>query len=121
GGAGASGGSGPTCNGTLELPGPPLTILGTFPYAAATADLNNDGKPDMAVANYDDKDVSVLFNDGHGVFGGKTDYAAGGQPAAIVAADLNGDGKPDLAVANSGDSTVSVLINQGAGTFAGKV
>ena len=81
----------------------------------AAADLNGDGKPDLAVANNSSDTVSVLLNNGNGTFAAQVDYATGSGPISVAAADLNGDGKPDLAVANSNSSTVSVLLNNGNG------
>ena len=66
----------------------------------AAADLNGDGKPDLAVANSGGDTVSVLLNNGDGTFAAKVDYPTGTRPLSVAAADLNGDGKPDLAVAN---------------------
>jgi hypothetical protein len=72
------------------------------------------------VRNGDDL-VSVFFNQGGGVFGGKVDYHVGVTPEGIAIGDLNGDGKLDLAVTswgeNSSHGAVSVLLNEGNGTF----
>jgi hypothetical protein len=35
---------------------------GSFPYSVAVGDFNGDGKPDLAVANSDSNNVSVLIN-----------------------------------------------------------
>jgi len=92
------------------------------------ADLNNDGKLDMVVANPDDGDVSILLNTtapgGAQPSFSTTTIAVGPQPCAVAAADLNADGKADLSVTNSGDGTVSVLLNgtppaAGTPTFTG--
>ena len=43
--------------------GPQTTFgAGSGPYSVAVGDLNGDGKPDLAVANYNDNNVSVLLN-----------------------------------------------------------
>ena len=83
----------------------------------AIGDLNGDGRPDLAAANYAANTVSVLLGNGDGTFGAKTDFATGTSPRSVAIGDLNGDGKPDLAVANSGSNTVSVLLGNGDGTF----
>jgi hypothetical protein len=76
------------------------------------ADLNGDGKPDLAVTNFGRATVSVLLNKGNGTFAARTYYSTGAGPASIAAADLNNDGRPDLAVANnSASNSVSVLLN----------
>lgn len=55
---------------------------------------------DLATANSNTNNVSVLDGDGTGAFGTKTDFATGGsQPSAVTSADFNGDSKPDLATA----------------------
>ncbi len=79
--------------------------------SVAAADLNGDGKVDLAVANWAHASVSVLLNNGDGTFGNKVDSPTGGGPISVAAADLNDDGKLDLAVANPSSNTVSVLFN----------
>ena len=80
------------------------------------ADFNNDGKLDLAVADYGAAKLSVFLGNGDGTFGTRGDYAVGSNPYFLAAADLNGDGKLDLAVANYSSATVSVLVNKGDGT-----
>ena len=53
---------------------------GTSPAAVAVGDFNRDGKPDLAVANSDSGNVSVLLNGGTGTFGAAANYAAGTAP-----------------------------------------
>jgi hypothetical protein len=96
---------------------------GPRPWSVAIGDLDNDGRPDLAVSNYSGSTVSVLRNSGNGTFAAKTDYAAGPQPRPVAIGDLDGDGRPDLAFANAGSdplygNTLSVLLNLGNGTFA---
>jgi|SRR5882762_2024645 len=52
---------------------------GSAPFSVAIGDLNGDGKPDMAVANYSSRAVSVLLGRGDGRFAAKVDYETGGQ------------------------------------------
>ncbi|HET9326610.1 MAG TPA: VCBS repeat-containing protein, partial [Candidatus Eisenbacteria bacterium] len=80
---------------------PPVSYsTGNGPFSVAIADLNADGKPDLAVANSYSGAVSVLLGNGDGSFGPKTDFSAGMGPHSVAVGDLNRDGKPDLAVAN---------------------
>lgn len=95
--------------------GTPLTIpVGNQPVAIVAGDFNNDGKLDLAVANFGDSTITLLLGNGDGtstqVSG--SPFSVGQGPYAITAADFNGDGKLDLAVANLGGGTVSILLQQ---------
>src|SRR4030095_2927130 len=48
-------------------------VAGTSTNWVSIGDLNGDGKPDLAVANYGANTVSVLLGNGAGGFGAKTD------------------------------------------------
>ena len=80
------------------------------------ADLNGDGKADLAVAS--GTGVSVLLNNGNGTFGAPASYGSGTNPVSVAAADLNGDGKIDLAV--GGANRASVLLNLGQRHLCGR-
>jgi uncharacterized protein (TIGR03437 family) len=84
----------------------------------AIADLNGDGKLDLAVSADTGNNVTILLGNGDGTFRtGSTISAESGQnPAAVIAADFNGDGHLDLATANE-NGTVSILLGHGDGTF----
>jgi len=89
---------------------------GSSPYSVAIGDIDGDGKPDLAVANYDSNTVSVLRNTGSSGsigFATKVDFTTGSAPFSVAIGDIDGDGKPDLAVANYSSNTVSVLRNTG--------
>jgi hypothetical protein len=92
--------------------------VGDNPYSVAVADFNKDGSADLAVANYDDSNVSVLFGNGKGSFSGGNIFAVGINPFTIVSADFNGDGSPDLATSGYRDGKISILLGNGTGGFS---
>jgi len=116
-------------NGTYQ-PKTDLTV-GDGPTAVISGQFNDDnadGKADsadfvdLAVANQNSDNVSVLLGNGNGTYQPKTNFAVGAgpnsnlpDPISIIGADFNGDGKADLAVANS--AYVSVLLGNGEGSF----
>ena len=79
------------------------------------ADVDQDGAPDLVVANV--SAVSVLRNDGAGTFETLRSYAAEDGAEFVVAADLTGDGYPELVTGASGSSSVVILANSTTGEF----
>jgi len=101
---------------------------GQYASAVAVGDLNGDGTPDIAVANFDQCNgcstggVSVLLGNGDGTFQAPVSYSSGGYDGVSVAiGDVNGDGHPDLVVGNDITSSVGVLLGNGDGTFQAAV
>ena len=81
-----------------------------------TADLNGDGKPDLAGAGANA--VSVMLGNGDGTFRAKTDFPIGAQTQAVAAGDFNSDGRMDLVVTlNSPQVSLALLTGTGTGTF----
>ncbi len=109
---------------------------GTQPDSVVVADVNQDGKPDLVVANAcafltfceTNGSVSILLGNGDGTFqAAVASDLIDRNTVSVVVADVNGDGKPDLVVANAlanhlgVQSSVSVLLGNGDGTFQGAV
>jgi hypothetical protein len=100
------------------------TGSGTWPLYAAAADLNADGRPDLAVALRDSDQVRVYLGTASGGFDPKTPLAPGAGPRSIAVADMNKDGEPDLVVGLSlltGVGKVAVMTGDGNGNFAAPV
>jgi hypothetical protein len=99
-------------------PVPFLNLNGIL--CVAVADVNGDGKPDLALvaSTLSANGVLVLTNNGSGGFSRTGYYPVGSNPFAVVAADVNGDGAVDLISANAGDNTLTILTNNGSGIFS---
>src|SRR5262249_52293730 len=88
------------------------------------ADLNDDGRIDLYVAN-DMCPNFVFLNQGDGTFEDVTEssgagYDSGGQTRAgmgVDAEDVDGDGRPELVVTNFWNEPNSLFINRGGGRF----
>jgi hypothetical protein len=104
------------------LPGVTYAVNGS-PRDVRLADLNGDGFNDIITANYSTNTVSVLLNNGHGMFAPAQNYAAGpGATGAysLAVADGLGDGRQDVAVGNfvaPNNGTVTFLRGNGDGTL----
>ena len=97
--------------------------LSPLPFSSLSADFNNDGFEDFAVAHlFPNNLLSIRLNNGNGGFLPSATYPTASNPYSLAKADFNGDGFVDLAAANfSLANSVSVFLNQGDGTFAGRL
>ncbi len=108
------------------------TGTATDPVYIVEADFNQDGVPDVAVANYATSTVSVFLGqrgpNNTFTFLTPATYPVGNsglvnpvaEPTSIAVGDFNGDGYPDLAVTNYNENSVTILLNAGKanpGTF----
>lgn len=116
--------------------------VGFGPYTAAIADIDGDGLPDVAVANYqsnDGRDLAILYGSrdrekvleparflrvAGGGFdneksinaAGKTIYAVPGV-TSVAFGDFNGDGRKDMAAVAWTSDFLVVFLNQGQRNF----
>ena len=102
-------------DGTFQLVVPGYLGFSGGPFSIAAADLNGDGKRDLAVV--DAEMVYILFGNGDGTFEISPAKGAGDSATSLALGDFKRGGKLDLAVANRRDGTVSVVPNSGPGKF----
>ncbi|MFH1374927.1 MAG: FG-GAP-like repeat-containing protein, partial [bacterium] len=97
--------------------------VGSHPMELVSGDFDRDGNVDVATVSFTDfmggsSSISVLFGNGDGLLGDRTDYplsADSGQ--SLAATDLNGDGALDLAALTDQADGLEVFFNYGNGTF----
>jgi len=93
---------------------------GNAPGFIVIDDFNRDGKPDIAAANEQSNNVTILLGDGMGNFteAKGSPFPSGHKPNDISVSDFNGDGKLDLAFANHEEKHLTVLLGDGSGAFS---
>lgn len=84
--------------------------IGMRAWKIATADLNADRIPDLAVTS--NGTVRLFLGDGRGRFGRATTLSAGRGSWEVVLQDVNHDGRPDVIVPNSSLDSVSVFLTR---------
>lgn len=88
------------------------------PRALAAADLDGDGRPDLAVANHGSASVSILMNDGAGGFVlAATLPTLSAFTTGISAGDMDGDGDADLVASSFLPANLAIYFNSGSGSF----
>ncbi len=103
------------------------------PISITSGDLNNDGRPDIALSIHDKRKVDVFLKTATGMgfnnpVANSTASGTTGFPLQVRIADLNNDNFPDLVVAVTDSdlltntyNVVSIFKNSSSGTFGGAV
>jgi hypothetical protein len=92
--------------------------VGSSPRSVIAADVNGSGRLALISANYNGGTLSVLTNDGNGIFSSNVTYTVDLNPISVIAADINGNGRPALICASYYPAdTFSILTNNGIGVF----
>lgn len=103
-------------NGSFMSP-TPLVVMGAGEiYSLLAADINHDGKTDLAYGSVGPDAFSVLFGNGSGKF--STPVASPiFATESIALADINGDGFLDLVTPEESLNSVAVVLGNGKGQF----
>lgn len=110
-------------NGTFNpvVDGVTNVVLGTGlgPVSIVSGDFNNDGHPDLAVADQGDGTVTLFLSNAANNF---TYYIVQkitglGTPVAITAGKFGTSGNIDLAVVDAASQTIRILTGNGTGNF----
>ena len=89
---------------------PSFKPVASPPFQVIAADLNGDGKLDLATCNSGAQQITVLLGNGDGTFQDGYALPVNAQPNYLIASDLNGDGKLDLASTSSSPNTITLLL-----------
>jgi hypothetical protein len=111
---------------TVVLLGSPTGFVSANPLrgislvtAAAVADFDGNGLPDLALSGANPRRITFLSGRGDGTFNGRFDLAmAPDVPTGLVAGDWDGDGRVDLAAVDEDFGVVHRIRNEGGGTFS---
>jgi hypothetical protein len=89
-------------------------LAGANPNSIVAANINGDGRMDLAVTDDTDNTISLLYNNNTGsgpIFAAPVTVATGTAPDSIAAGDFTGSGQVDLAVANKSSGNASVFLH----------
>jgi hypothetical protein len=96
-----------------------ITNTGGVQSTIGAADLNGDGRPDLAVTSPTGARLSVLINQGNGAFAAPVAYSnnKNGLTAGIAFGDFDGDGKLDIISNGASGAFLYFFKGNGNGTL----
>jgi hypothetical protein len=110
-------------NGDATFSGPYRLLAGVGGGGTVLVDdFNGDGHHDVVVSSFSNERLTILFNNGNGVFVDTLVDSLGESGGYAYGDDFDDDGDLDLAVLfRTGERGVMILLNHGDGTFADAV
>ena len=90
-----------------------------LPNDIAVADMNQDGNPDLVIANHQSPFLTILLGDGKGGFqpapGSPVDVHSNPHPHGVAVAAFSGNGKLDAVTDSWGNNQIELLEGDGKG------
>ena len=102
-------------NGVGGFSAPTDIMIGAYPQSITSADLNNDGKIDIATSN--NSSLSIALGNGIGGFSVNT-FNGAGDYRFITTGDFNSDGNLDLVLRSGNGNVTMLLLGDGSGTYS---
>jgi hypothetical protein len=104
----------------------PNPVIGVAPGGVSVGDFNGDGRPDLAITDWNNGEVLVELGHGDATFAPGRRFPVGTAPTQLLAKDFNADGRQDLVVLNKNQQvccngtpgSISILLGLGDGSFA---
>jgi len=90
-------------------------------HTAQNGDLDQDGKLDLVICNFDTGTITIALGNGDGTFNRLPEIPTGRNPHASAVGDVNGDGFLDIIPANQGSNTLSILLGKGGASWSPKI
>lgn len=91
--------------------------VGSFPFGIASADVDADGDLDLLTTNSGEDSLSVLTNNGSGIFSLLGKFATGDSPKGIAIGDFDNNDNVNIVVTNQIDDNISIIKTAKAPTI----